>query len=54
MLQIYSPIMFTLVAILLGGWVFSKEENASMGDICQGGALFGGILSCFFVGVTFL
>ena len=54
MLAVFSPIMFTLVAILLGGWVFSKEDDASLGDICEGGALFGGILSCFFVGVAFL
>lgn len=54
MLQIYSPIMFTLLAILLGGWVFSKEGDASLGDICEGGALFGGVLGFFFLGLTFL
>ena len=54
MLQIYSPIMFTLFAILVGGWVFSKEEDASLGEICRGGALYGGILAGFFAGIPFV
>jgi len=54
MLQIFSPIMFTFIAILTGGWIFSKEDDASLGEICEGGALYGGILGVFFLGVTFL
>ncbi len=54
MLTTFSPIIFTLVAILLGGWVFSKEPEASMAHICEGGALYGGILSAFFAGVQFI
>lgn len=53
MLITFSPIMFTLVAVLIGGWVFSKEPDASAADIYVGGALYGGILSAFFAGVQF-
>jgi len=54
MLTTFSPIIFSLVAMLLGGWVFSKEANASMAHICEGGALYGGILSAYFLGMQFL
>jgi len=54
MLETFSPIFFTGTAVLIGGYIFSKEDDASLGDACEGGILFGSVLAVFFAGIPFI
>jgi len=51
MVQIVSPIVFTGISALCGGYIFSIEKGASSGDIYEGAGLYGGILAAFFLGI---
>ena len=51
MLHIFSPIFFSGIASLFGGYIFSLEDGASMSEVCEGAGLYGGILAAFFIGI---
>jgi len=54
MLETFSPVFFIGVAVLIGGFIFSKDDDASMGDVCEGGVLYGAVMIGFFAGIPFI
>lgn len=54
MLETNAAMGFTWLAILVGGAIFSLENDATFGNICEGGALYGSILTAYFLGLFFL
>jgi hypothetical protein len=51
MLETDASLGFTWLAVLVGGAIFSLEKGATLGNICEGGVLYGGILAAFFFGL---